>query len=203
MPNLRDFLDILLTDSLVLTGLVSGLLCVVLLVKENIWAWPIGLVYAVASVFVFLDERLFASMLESIYYMVMNAYGWHFWLRGKGQRRSGHELLVTRMPRRAWAPMVAVMLIGSVVVGGLLDLYTAAAVPFWDGGSMWIAFVAMWMSARKWLENWILWLVVDLVKTGIYISQGIEPYALLYAVYIGMAVWGWRTWRRSMQAGES
>lgn len=67
---------------------------------------------------------------------------------------------------------------------------------------MWMAFVAMWMSARKWLENWIIWLVVDLIKTAVYISQGIEPYAALYAVYIVMAVWGWRTWQKSMQVAE-
>ena len=202
MPNLQDFLDVVPTDPLELTGLVSGLLCVVLLVRENIWVWPIGLVYAVVSVFVFLDERLFASMLESIYYIVMNAYGWYFWLRGKGERSSDDELSVIRMPRRAWIPTMTVMLLGSILVGAVLDRYTTAALPFWDGGSMWMAFVAMWMSARKWLENWAIWLVVDLVKTAVYISQGIEPYAALYAVYIVMAVWGWRTWQKSMGAAK-
>lgn len=202
MPNLQDLLDTFPTDLLELTGLVSGLLCVVLLVKENIWAWPIGLVYATVSVFIFFDERLFASMLESLYYIIMNAYGWYFWLRGSGDRKPDDELKVIRMPRRAWAPLMSIIFIGGFLVGLLLENYTSAALPFWDGGAMWMAFVAMWMSARKWLENWALWLMVDVVKTGVYLIQGIELYAVLYLVYIAMAFWGWRTWQKSMRMSE-
>ena len=202
-----DFLQKLLiefpTDPLELAGLFSGLLCVFLLIKENIWVWPVGLFYACVSVFVFLEERLFASMLESLYYIAMNAYGWYFWKRGQGARRADEELKVIFMPRSAWIPMLLFLAIGGAFMGWLFSHYTSAALPFWDGGSMWVAFVAMWMSARKWIENWALWLAVDVVKTGVYLSQGIELYAVLYAVYIVMALWGGSTWRKAMRENES
>ena len=100
-----DFLQKILfafpTDPLELAGLFSGLLCVFLLVKENIWVWPVGLFYACVSVFVFLEERLFASMFESLYYIGMNAYGWYFWKRGQGNAKhllSLHEHLTDGTP---------------------------------------------------------------------------------------------------------
>ena len=68
---------------------------------------------------------------------------------------------------------------------------------------MWVAFVAMWMSARKWIEHWALWLAVDVVKTGVYLIQGIELYAVLYAVYVVMALWGWSAWRTAMRENPS
>ena len=195
----QEFLSQWPSDPLELAGLFSGLLCVVLLVKENIWVWPVGLFYACVSVFVFLEERLFASMLESLYYIAMNAYGWYFWKRGQGTRDSNEELRIVYMPRHVWAPMILLLVVGCALMGWLLSRYTSAALPYWDGGSMWVAFVAMWMSTRKWIENWVMWLAVDVVKTGVYVSQGIELYAVLYAVYIVMAVWGWMTWGRAMR----
>ena len=203
MGLLQEILTEFPTDPLELAGLVSGLLCVYLLIKENIWVWPVGFFYACVSVFVFFEERLFASMLESIYYMAMNAYGWYFWKRGQGDRRSDEELKVVFMPKSAWVPILLLLIAGSFLMGWLLSRYTSAALPFWDGGSMWVAFVAMWMSARKWIENWILWLAVDVVKTGVYISQGIELYAVLYGVYIVMAFWGWAAWKRAMSEERS
>ena len=199
----QEFLSQWPSDPLELAGLFSGLLCVVLLVKENIWVWPVGLFYACVSVFVFLEERLFASMLESLYYIGMNAYGWYFWKRGQGNRGSNEELRIVYMPRHVWAPMILLLVVGCALMGWLLSSYTSAALPYWDGGSMWVAFVAMWMSTRKWIENWAMWLAVDVVKTGVYVSQGIELYAVLYAVYIVMAVWGWVTWRRAMRENPS
>ncbi|MEE3327223.1 MAG: nicotinamide mononucleotide transporter family protein, partial [Myxococcota bacterium] len=110
---------------------------------------------------------------------------------------------VVFMPKSAWVPMLLLLIAGSVLMGWLLSRYTPAALPFWDGGSRWVAFVAMWMSARKWIENWILWLAVDVVKTGVYVSQGIELYAVLYGVYIVMAFWGWASWKKAMSEERS
>ena len=139
-------------------------------------------------------------MLESIYYIAMNAYGVVFLETGGGAiGGDNEELRVVSMPRSVWMPILLLLVVGCGLMGWLLSRYTSAALPFWDGGSMWVAFVAMWMSARKWIENWVMWLFVDIVKTGVYISQGIELYALLYGVYIIMAVWGWATWKRAMR----
>ena len=77
--------------------------------------------------------------------------------------------------------------------------FTDAELVWLDSTTTVMSFVAMWMTARKYLENWVLWWVVDVIATGMYIYKGIWPYAVLYAVYLGMAVWGWRAWKSTMQ----
>ena len=199
MDAIADIFDYFASSPLELVGLLSGLICVWLLVKQHIWAWPIGLVYSVVSVFVFFSDRLYASAFESVYYLGMNAYGWYFWIQGTGVRQDDGDLIVTATPRDTWLPLVVIAVVGSILIGWLLDENTDAALAYWDSASMVMAFLAMWMTARKYLENWVIWLVVDIVKTGVYVYQGIEAYAVLYGVYIGMAIWGWWTWRQSMR----
>ena len=90
-----------------------------------------------------------------------------------------------------------------MISGFLLEQYTDASLPYWDSATTTMSFAAMWMTARKHLQNWYVWLVVDILSTGIYLYKGIDLYALLYCVYLGMAVIGWRTWRQSMLAAPS
>ena len=180
-----------------LVGMVSGLVCVWLLIRQHVATFPIGLVYAFVSVAVFFEQRLYADVLLSGYYVLMNAYGWYYWLRG-GERSGGDELPVSRTPRSTSVWLVALGVVGIAAMGWLLDTRTDADLPYWDSGTTVMSFAAMWMTARKYIENWIVWLVVDVIATGMYVIKGIELYAVLYAVYLGMAIMGWRAWRRTM-----
>ena len=184
-------------DYLECTGLASGLLCVWLLIRENIWTFPIGLIYAVVSVAVFVEQRLYADVLLSGYYVLMNAYGWYHWLYGQRRKRDV-ELPVSRTPLLTLAWLSAVVVLGVVAMGWFFDTRTDADLPYWDSTTTVMSFAAMWLTTRKYIESWIVWLVVDIIATGIYLIKGIELYALLYAVYLGMAVMGWRAWQRSM-----
>jgi len=179
------------------SGLVSGLICVWLLIRQNVWTFPIGLIYSVVSVAVFMEQKLYSDVVLSGYYVLMNGYGWYYWLRG-GVRSQQDELPVSRTPM-ASAGVVAVM---TAIATGLVGLFfatqTDAALPYWDSFTTCASFAAMWMTARKYLENWVVWLVVDVVAVGIYLVKDIELYALLYFVYLGMAVAGFRAWQRSM-----
>ncbi|MEQ8483661.1 MAG: nicotinamide riboside transporter PnuC [Pseudomonadales bacterium] len=182
-----------------LTGLISGLLCVWLLIRQSIWTFPIGLIYAAVSVAVFLTARLYADVLLSGYYLIMNAYGWYFWLYGAPWRRTRDDALaVTFMPARTRWWLAAVVALATAVMGWLLDTRTDAELAYWNSATTTMSFAAMWMTARKYIDNWVVWLVVDVLATGIYLARGIEFYALLYAVYLFMAVLGWRAWRQSM-----
>ena len=180
-----------------LTGLISGLLCVWLLIRQNVWTFPIGLVYSVVSVAVFIEARLYADVLLSGYYVLMNAYGWYYWLFG-GVRTAADELPVSRTPRQtAWLlALVTAVSIGAM--GWLFDTQTNADFPYWDSATTCMSFAAMGMTARKYLENWIVWLAVDIVATAIYYVKGIHFYAILYGVYLGMAIMGWRAWQLTM-----
>ena len=184
-------------DYLEFTGLASGLLCVWLLIRENIWTFPIGLIYAVVSVAVFVEQRLYADVLLSGYYVLMNAYGWYHWRYGQRRKRDV-ELPVSRTPLLTLGWLSALVVLGVVAMGWFFDTRTDADLPYWDSMTTVMSFAAMWLTTRKYIESWIVWLVVDIIATGIYLIKGIELYALLYAIYLGMAVMGWRAWQRSM-----
>jgi len=181
-----------------LIGAASGLLCVWLIIRENIWNWPVGLAYALVSLLVFYKARLYSDLVLHVFYVFMNGYGWYYWLRGAGARSSGGRLVVARLSKRSASLLGVATVIGIVAMGWLFDYYTDADLAYWDSTTTVMSFAAMWMAAHKYIENWFVWLVVDVLATGIYIFKGIWPYAVLYGLYIPMAVWGWMAWSRSM-----
>jgi nicotinamide mononucleotide transporter len=181
------------------TGLVSGLLCVALLIRQNIWNWPIGMLYSIVSMFVFYRERLYAELPLQLFYVVMNGYGWYYWAFARRERRTDDELPVTRTP--LWTAVALALIVAAITAatGFFYATKTNAAFPYWDSAATTMSFAGMWMTARKQIENWYVWFVVDVLETGIYLAKGIDLYAVLYCVYIGMAIAGWWTWYRSMQ----
>lgn len=184
-------------DWLELTGLVSGFVCVVLLIRQNVWTFPVGLVYAFVSVAVFAEQRLYADVLLSGYYVLMNGYGWYYWLYG-GRRSSADDLPVTHLPRSHALNLGGVVAVGIAGMGWFFETRTDAALPYWDSATTVSSFAAMWLTARKYIENWIVWWIVDIIAVAIYVTKGIELYATLYAMYLAMAVMGWRAWQHSM-----
>ncbi len=183
-------------------GLASGILCVWLLIRENVWTFPIGLLYAAISVVVFARTRLYGDVALSMYYVAMNAYGWVYWV-SRGERTSTDDLAVTRMPARWYPVAVVVLVLCTFGIGWLLANRTDANFAYWNAATTSGSLLAMWMTARKYIENWWLWLAVDVVAVGVYIASGILLYALLYLLYLGMAVWGYRSWRHSLRAHAS
>lgn len=177
-------------------ALVAGVACVWLLIKQNIWTFPIGLLFSVVTLAVLIQQKLYANSIETAYYLVMNAYGWWWWTRG--QQGTGSELVVTRMPGRWWFGLAGLGVLVTLALGGFLDSYTDADLAYIDSATTTAAFVAMWMSARKYLQSWVLWLVVDIAYVGLYVYKGLPTYAVLYVIYLGLAVVGWRAWQRNL-----
>ncbi|NJN52781.1 MAG: nicotinamide mononucleotide transporter [Gammaproteobacteria bacterium] len=129
-----------------LIGLGSGLLCVWLLIRQNIWTFPIGLVYAFVSLVIFFRARLYADLAEHAYYVVMNAYGWYYWLRGAKGEPSATQVPVTQMGGRMAMALLGAAALATLVVGWLLDTRTDADLPYWDTSTTVASFVAMWMT---------------------------------------------------------
>ncbi|MGA0839371.1 MAG: nicotinamide riboside transporter PnuC, partial [Pseudomonadales bacterium] len=185
-----------------LSGLISGLLCVWLLVRGNVWTFPVGLVYALISVAVFFKTRLYADVVLNGYYVLMNAYGWYYWLYG------GREALTASVPVRRASSRVMLLIVcaigvGTLLVGTFFSRSTDADLPYWDSLIVVASFAAMWLTARKYIDNWTLWFAVDIVATGVYLAKGIEFYAILYAIYLILAIVGWRTWARELTPASS
>jgi nicotinamide mononucleotide transporter len=182
-----------------ITGLISGLLCVWLLIKESIWTWPIGLVYTLVSLVVFFQAKLYSEFGLHIYYAAMNAYGWYYWSRIGAEEST---IPVTLIKARTAYILLAISLITVVALAELMTRFTDAEMAYPDALITALSFVAMWMTARKLLESWYIWLLVDVIATLVYIQKGIALYAVLYGVYIVMAVFGWLAWRSTLSAQD-
>ena len=188
-----------------LTGVISGLLCVWLLIKEHVLTFPIGMLYASVTVFVVARALLYADVVLNLYYVLMNAYGWYYWVYGGKQLRASQgELLPQRLARSTLIRLLAITLIGSIVMGFYFARYTQADMAYVDSLTTVASFVAMWMSARKFLSSWVAWFLIDVVQIGLYVVKGMSTdsglflYAGLYGVYLVMAVWGWLQWRQRL-----
>ena len=181
-----------------IAGLLSGLLCVWLLIRQSIWTWPIGLFYALISLAVFMQAKLYSEFALHIYYAAMNAYGWYYW-RGDNSIEKSPALPVSRISFNMGSILVLAVLVGIPLLAETLRSFTDTDMAYADSTITVLSFAAMWMTARKQIESWYVWLLVDCIATTLYILKGIELYAVLYGVYIGMALAGWLAWRKTLE----
>lgn len=175
-------------------GVAFGVVAVWLTVRENVWCWPTGIVNVVCSAIVFLQAKLYADMGLQVVYVALCLYGWHAWLHGGADHGA---LLVSRTPGRAALALAAGGVAFAAGLGLFLLSHTDAALPFWDASTAAFSLVAQWMQTRKWIENWLVWIAVDVVYVGMYVVKGLFLMAGLYAVFLALAVAGLLAWRRS------
>ncbi len=178
-------------------GVLFGIACVWLTAREHIACWPTGIVNVLAYVVVFYRAKLYSDMGLQLVYFALSVYGWHEWLHG-GEDRGA--LAVSRTPRRALGLLALLGVAGLLGMGFLLRRYTDAALPYWDAGTTSFSLVAQWMMTKKRIENWIVWIAVDVVYVGMYLAKHLYPTALLYAVFLGLAAAGLVAWRKSLHA---
>jgi len=178
---------------------VLGLAYLLLIIREQVLGWPAAIASAAIYAFVMFDAGLYMQALLQLFYIATAVYGWWCW--GKGA--DGEQLLVTRWPWRKhlWA-LLLIALLGAVT-GSLLARHTGAAFPWLDAWAAWGAVVTTWMVARKVLENWYYWLVIDAVCLALYAAQGLWLTVALFALYLVLAVLGLRRWRASLAVAHA
>ena len=182
-------------------GAALGVLVVLCLVREKLLAWPLGVAYVLVTIPQLYAAQLYANLiLHLVGFLPLNLYGWYHWLFG-GEERD--DLPVTRAPLAVLGLLAALCAAGTLGFGWFLDQSTDAAFAYWDSGVLVASLAAMWLTARKQIENWILWFGVNVVSVPIYFAQALPWYAALYALYLPMAVWGYASWRRTMRAAEA
>ncbi len=168
--------------------------------------WFASIVMPTISMWIYLHKGLYADFAINIYYFAIAVYGYLAWTRarrkGTGTREEKKDPLpITRIPPGRLAGCAsAFLLLWTALYCGLRFL-TDSTVPLADAFTTALSIVAMWMLARKYLEQWIAWIAVDAVCVGLYIYKGIHLYAVLYALYTVIAFIGYRNWRRMMRAG--
>lgn len=188
-------------DFLELLGLIFGLLAVWYLIRENILTWPSGIIYVLISFVIFYKTKLYADLALHFVFLVLNVYGWYFWIYGKKEK--DQDLPVTTISNRLMIVLFILCTVGVYLMGTLFRNYTDAAVPYWDSTTTVLSLVGMWLTARKKIESWYYWFVVDILATGIYVYKGIYFYATLYGIYIFLALAGYYSWRKSMRVSAN
>jgi nicotinamide mononucleotide transporter len=175
-------------------GTVLGVIGVGLMIRQNILGWPVGLVQVAVYAWVFFDAHLYSDALLQVAFFLIQAYGWWHWWRG---RTPAHELPVTRLGPAATAGAIVAGLVVTAAWGTLMHRTTDAALPYWDAFILIFSLIAQWLQARKKLENWPGWLVVNTVAVGVYWAKDLRLTAGLYVAFWLLALWGWREWRRA------
>ncbi len=186
-------------NSLEIVAAVFGVVSVFLSVRQNIWSWPTAIINVGLYIFVFFESKLYADTGLQVVYVVLNAYGWYHWLYG-GKNRT--ELAVSKVSARLAVLLLSVGAASAAIIGTFLAQQTDAALPYMDAATTSTSLVAQWMMTRKLLENWIIWVAVDVVYIGMYIYKALYVTSVLYFVFLLLSVMGYRQWKRSLAERE-
>lgn len=174
-------------------AVVFNVLYVVLAARRHIACWPAGIVGVVLSFVVYCSARLYSDATLQVCYLGLSIYGWWQWSKGKEEENR----FIRRMDFQCHFRILMLGLVSGLVMGWFWSLFNAA-LPFIDGLTTSFGLLTTWLVAKRYLENWIYWIVIDLVCVGVYINREIDAFVYLFLLYAILAVWGWKRWRNDL-----
>lgn len=195
---LQQVLLWILDNYIELLGAIFGLLYIILSIRQNIWCWPVGLITSALYIYVFYVTKFYADMGLQVYYLVVSIYGWYFWLfGGKSKKTDDLKISSVKFNLSIYLLIATVVLFG--IIAYILVNYTDSEIPYWDAFTTAGSFVATWMLARKIIEHWLVWIIIDAVSLGLYIYKGLYATVILFAVYTVLAVTGYIEWKKELE----
>ncbi len=186
------------TMILQITGVVLGLLYIWLEYKVNIWMWIVGILMPIVQGFLYYDKGLYADAAINVYYVFAGIYGLIYWLQGSKSKTkdTAHPHSIMEHDKKLIPYIIASYAVIHLAIYLLLVNFTNSTVPVCDSFTTALSIVALWMLSRKYTEQWLVWLVIDVVTVGLYIYKDIPVTASLYLLYSVLAVCGYREWSR-------
>jgi nicotinamide mononucleotide transporter len=179
---------------------VLTLACITLNVGEVHWGWPLAIVSSLLYAWLFYASRLYGEAGLQIFFAVAAVWGWGQWLFGKrlhhGQLQALH---VARLAYRHWALAIGSWLLMFVLLGAFLDHSTDSDVPWLDAFPTAGSVLGQVLLARKYIDNWPVWMIVNAASVALFVYKGLFLTAVLYAILLLMAVWGWRVWQAKLR----
>ena len=188
------YVELLATSGLELVAVIFGVLYIVFAARQSLWCWPAAFIGTASSVYLFWDGRLLMESALNVYYLLMAIYGWYQWRYGSVRK---DVLSVRSFSLTEHLITILVIVVLALVSGYFLDKNTNAALPYLDSFTTWAAVITTWMVAKKVLQNWLYWIVINSASIYLYLERGFALYALLFAVYIVIAIIAYRQWRHS------
>ena len=183
-----------------IAAVAFALAYLVLAIRQNELCWPAALISVTLSLVLFYDARLYMETALQVFYIAMAIYGWYQWRRG-GSEHSGVK--ITLWSARTHVIAIATVILLSAGFGAVLAARTDAALPYADSFTTIGALVATYMVAKKVLENWVYWFVLDSVSVFVYAARELYLYALLFVLYLVLIVIGYRRWHADWRAGQA
>ena len=177
-----------------IAAVVCGLLNVGLIIRRSIWNYPFGFAVVTLYAFIFYEYRLYSDALLQVYFFVIQIYGLWNWL---AHRQEDGRVVVERLTSRETMLYGGLTLAGWVVLSSLMHRFTDASFAWWDGAIAALSVLAQYLLSRRKLENWVLWIAVDVLAIGLFWVKGLQPTAALYVVFLCLAITGLLQWRRA------
>lgn len=179
---------------------VLGIACVALAAARSVWTFPVAIGSVVLFGIVVFEARLYSDAALQGFFVAANLYGWMQWRRARGARGEVAVTVMRPAARLRWAAATAA---GWAAGGGAMHGLTDAAYPWWDAGVAAASVAAQLLMARRYIENWWLWIAVDLASIPLYLVRGLYLFAGLYLVYLALAVAGLVSWQAAWRRGRS
>ena len=177
------------------SGVVTGLLSVYLIVKQSMWNWIFGIANAIIYAFIFYGARLYPDVMLQVVFFALSIYGWYRWAKGVEDR----ELPVTVLTPLQNAACVGGIGVVALCMGWLYKRYTNAAFPYTDSLTTTISLFAQYLLTIKKIENWVLWIIADVIMIIMYHMKGLDLTAALFFVYLLLCIRGIIEWNRSRE----
>lgn len=187
-------------NTLETVAFVLGVVNVTLVVRRSVWNFPFGIAMVSLYAIVFWRERLYSDTLLQGFFLAVNVWGWRMWALN---RATAGEVIVETMPTRDRIAWVLGWLVISLAWGMTMARWTDASYPWWDAGIAAAGIAAQLMMARRLIENWAVWIVVDIASVGLYAAKGLWLTLVLYVILLGLSVWGWMDWRAARARGRA
>jgi nicotinamide mononucleotide transporter len=176
-----------------ITTTLLGLLYILFEYRASVWLWFVGFLMQALGIVLYYQKGLYADCGMEFYYLSMTVYGYWKWVHGSTEKK---ELSITRFPRRLIIPWLAVILAIWGIIYWLLITFTNSNVPAADSFTTALSIVGIWALAHKYLEQWFIWIAVDVVTCVLYFYKDIPFKACLYALYVVIAIFGYKKWKR-------
>mgnify|MGYP001229768155 FL=1 len=196
MNILFSILQYIQNSSVEIIGAILSLIYLYLSVKQKVSLWIFGFLSSAFYIVVFFQSKFYADMSLNFYYLAVSVFGWISWKTGK--QKTGSELPVKRTKLLEASVLTAAALVIYLIYYYILVNFTDSPLPRADSFTTAVSIVATWMLARKRIEHWLLWVVVDTVSAGLYFYKMLYPTAILFIIYTIMAIVGFIQWRKSL-----
>lgn len=172
---------------------VLGLAYIIFEYRASVWMWLVGFMMQSLGIVLYYQKGLYADCGMEFYYLAMTVYGYWKWVHGSTEKK---ELPIRHFPKKMILPWLGIIALVWLTIYLILSNFTNSTVPIADSFTTALSIIGIWALAHKYLEQWFIWIAVDVVTCGLYFYKEIPFKASLYALYVVIAVFGYFKWKK-------